>query len=43
MSPTMRIVALAAVLVVLGAAFFMFGQSSGNEETKDFPPHSVQQ
>ncbi|MFL0694814.1 MAG: hypothetical protein ACJLUP_22890 [Agrobacterium tumefaciens] len=45
MSGPIRLVALVAVLVILAASFYALGGGGiqDNEDTKDYPPHSVQQ
>jgi hypothetical protein len=42
MSSTFRLLGLAAILAILAGAFFVVS-GDGEEQTKDFPPHSVQQ
>lgn|GEM_PF-6884351 len=44
MSP-LRLLALVVLLVIIAASFYALGGGGiqDNEDTKDYPPHSVQQ
>lgn len=42
MSPHLRYIALAALVAILATTFFLLGDTDP-EDSKDFPPHSVQQ